>query len=224
MAEYLNILLSGSVRASLTWDLDKESICENSQSFTISCVTVWTLLVEGKCEFLVGQSFLGFLQPSVKGYLGHVSLKYCIKRPLFRRSWTRDTESWQGWPLLDLWSLLAAYFKDSVCYQRRVPCSLESRWPKLTIFAARGLFSNRMLKPPRRWEILRKGESCRCFFSGFCLTWILKTEGMFTEWLLFSFPAEWPTNARICTMCSLPTYKLIFFGIVGCCICKEFWL
>lgn len=212
VAEYLNVLLSGSVRASLAWDHDKESICENSQSCTIGCVAVWALLVEGKCGFLVGQSFLGFLQPSVKGYSGHVSLKHCIKRPLFRGSWTRDTESWQGWPVLDLWSLLAACFKDFVCNHRRVPCSAESRWPKLTIFAARELFSNRRPKPPRRWEILRKGESCRCFFWGFCLTWIWKTDGMFTEWLLFTFPAEWPTKAWIYTMCSPPTYKLIFLN------------
>lgn len=90
-------------------------------------VAVWILLVEGKCVFLEGQSFPGFLQLSVEGYLGHVSLKHCVKRPLFSRSWTRETESWQGWPVLDLWSLLAASVKDSVCYHRRVPCSAESR-------------------------------------------------------------------------------------------------
>lgn len=138
--------LSGSVRASLhettikraSVKTPKVSLSAVEQPLCIAAV--WMLLVEGKCGFLVGQSFLGFLQPSVKGYLGHFSLKHCIKRPLFR-SWTRETESWQGWPVLDLWSLLAASFKDSECYHRRIPALQNPEWPKLAIYAARGLFS-----------------------------------------------------------------------------------
>lgn len=75
------------------------------------------------------------------------------------------------------------------------PALQNPEWLKLTICAARGLLSNRMPKPPRRWEIFRRGESCRCFFSCFCPMCVLKTDGMFTEWLLFSFPAEWPVKA-----------------------------
>lgn len=137
--------------------------------------------------------------------LSNIALKGLCSEEAEQGKQDRDRAD-QSW----ICDLCWQHLSKTLCVTTEGSPALQSpEWPKLTMYAAGGLFSYRMPQPPRRWETLRKGESCRCFISAFCLTWILNADGMFTEWLLFHFPAEF-------SQCTVFPLTRLFNFFVNC--------